>query len=87
MATMLRLKPLGMLCAAIAALAAGAGAASAVPMGADTLQRRNPSSDVLRVFDPDQRAYDRTLSHWRRSHAYRYHHGRHMRYMRARGRR
>jgi hypothetical protein len=59
MAIMLRLKTLGVLCTAIAGLALGASAASAAPMGADTLQHSSPSSGVLRVFDPDQREYSR----------------------------
>jgi hypothetical protein len=59
MAIMLRLKTLSVLCAAVAAVGLGAGAASAAPMGADAMQRGSPSSGVLRVFDPDQREYSR----------------------------
>jgi hypothetical protein len=59
MTILLRLRTLGVRCAAVAAVAAGAATASAAPMSADTLQHGSPSSDVLRVFDPDQREYSR----------------------------
>jgi hypothetical protein len=98
MAIMLRLRILSVLCAAVAGLALGAGAASAAPMGADTLKHGSPSSDVVQVFDPDQREYtrrqradNRRRSAWRSSPAFRHYQARHVRvarYMRAhRGRR
>jgi len=76
MGTMFRL---GVLCAVVSASAV---TASAAPMGAGKLQIGSPLSDVLRVYDPDERAYSRTLHHWHRSPLYRYLHARDMRMMR-----
>jgi hypothetical protein len=59
MTTMLSPKTITVLCAAVAAITVDAVTASAAPMSADTLQRGSPSSDVVRVFDPDQREYSR----------------------------